>query len=98
MFSSKLLNILKTLNQLPSIAWGQYKSKLHHMCAERNGCSSLHRSPQEIWGTDSRSAPKTAYVKAHPITNGHGHQVSFPCESPEVLYEVLYSSGSIPAV
>ncbi|EYC18701.1 hypothetical protein Y032_0026g1317 [Ancylostoma ceylanicum] len=80
MFSSKLFNILKTLNQPPSIAWGQNKSKLHNMCAERNGCNSLHRSPQEIWGTDSRSALKTAYDSTHLITNGHGHQVSFPCE------------------
>ncbi|EYC08016.1 hypothetical protein Y032_0068g253 [Ancylostoma ceylanicum] len=43
-------------------------------------CNSLHRSPQEIRAADSRSASKTAYASTHPITNGHGHQVSFPCE------------------
>ncbi|EYC32463.1 hypothetical protein Y032_0003g1592 [Ancylostoma ceylanicum] len=35
-------------------------------------------SPQEIWATDPRSASKTEYGSTHPITNVHGHQVSFP--------------------
>ncbi|EYC18570.1 hypothetical protein Y032_0027g1591 [Ancylostoma ceylanicum] len=31
MFPSELLNSLKILNQLSSIAWGPYKSKLHYI-------------------------------------------------------------------
>ncbi|EYC04194.1 hypothetical protein Y032_0089g2275 [Ancylostoma ceylanicum] len=87
MFPSKLLNSLKTLNQLPSIAWGPHKRIEAKRLTENLIYSissislfnlSLQRSPQEIRSTVSKSASKTASGGTHPITNGHGHQVSFP--------------------
>ncbi|EYC32929.1 hypothetical protein Y032_0002g515 [Ancylostoma ceylanicum] len=67
------LSAQMTLKQLQSIAQGRYKSSLYYTCARRYRCSSSHRTPQEIWVTDSRSALKTAYGGTHRITNGHDY-------------------------
>ncbi|EYC04195.1 hypothetical protein Y032_0089g2275 [Ancylostoma ceylanicum] len=98
MFPSKLLNSLKTLNQLPSIAWGPHKRIEAKRLTENLIYSissislfnlSLQRSPQEIRSTVSKSASKTASGGTHPITNGHGHQVSFPSHVRIVLLKKI---------